>query len=123
MQMSIILTRSYQLIAAQCEIQTDEIRNGRLQSTMMIVIIARMEMFLLIVGWILIRTIGGMPSEPDYYRYLQQYGYTPKVEGRRLFTLVGRSSYSDGILKFQRLYKLPVRSSTSSNEHRTSILV
>lgn len=48
-------------------------------------------------------------SEPNYYRYLQQYGYTPKVEGRRLFSIVAKSSYAEAIRKFQRLYKLPVR--------------
>jgi hypothetical protein len=47
-------------------------------------------------------------SEPDYYRYLQQFGYTPKVEGRRLFSVLGKSSYSEAIRKLQRLYKLPV---------------
>ncbi|CAF0756815.1 unnamed protein product [Adineta steineri] len=46
-------------------------------------------------------------SEIDYYRYLQQFGYTPKVEGRRLFSVVAKPSYTDGIRKFQRLYKLP----------------
>ncbi|CAF3013483.1 unnamed protein product [Rotaria socialis] len=45
--------------------------------------------------------------EQDYYRYLQQFGYTPKVEGRRLFSVITRSSYTEGIRKFQRLYKLP----------------
>jgi len=48
-------------------------------------------------------------SEPDYYRYLQQFGYTPKVEGRRLFSVLAKSTYSDAILKLQRLYKLPVK--------------
>lgn len=47
-------------------------------------------------------------SEPNYYRYLQQFGYTPKVEGRRLFSSLSQSTYSDGIKTFQRLYKLPV---------------
>ncbi len=47
-------------------------------------------------------------AEPDYYRYLQQYGYTPKVEGRRLFSVVNKASYNEGIKTFQRLYKLPV---------------
>ena len=89
----------------------------------MIVIIARMEMFLLLVSWTHIRTATGIQAEPDYYRYLQQYGYTPKLEGRRLFSVVGKSSYADGILKFQRLYKLPVRSSSLWDEHRMSILV
>ncbi|CAF4911272.1 unnamed protein product, partial [Rotaria socialis] len=35
--------------------------------------------------------------EQDYYRYLQQFGYTPKVEGRRLFSVITRSSYTEGI--------------------------
>lgn len=47
-------------------------------------------------------------AEHDYYRYLQQFGYTSKVEGRRLFSVLAKSAYTDGILKFQRLYKLPV---------------
>ena len=47
-------------------------------------------------------------TDQEYYRYLQQFGYTPKVEGRRLFSVVGKSSYNEGIIKFQRLYKLPV---------------
>lgn len=47
-------------------------------------------------------------AEPNYYRYLQQFGYTPKVEGRRLFSSLSKSTYSDGIKTFQRLYKLPV---------------
>ena len=49
-------------------------------------------------------------SEPDYYRYLQRFGYTPKVEGRRLFSVLARSTYAEAIRKFQRLYKLPVSS-------------
>jgi hypothetical protein len=49
-----------------------------------------------------------MKTDQDYYRYLQQFGYTPKVEGRRLFSVVGKSTYNDGIRTFQRLYKLPV---------------
>jgi hypothetical protein len=48
-----------------------------------------------------------MKTDQDYYRYLQQFGYTPKVEGR-LFSVVGKSTYNDGIRTFQRLYKLPV---------------
>jgi hypothetical protein len=47
-------------------------------------------------------------AEPDYHRYLQQFGYTPKLEGRRLFSVVSKSSYNEGIKTFQRLYKLPV---------------
>jgi len=47
-------------------------------------------------------------SDQEYYRYLQQFGYTPKVEGRRLFSVVGKSTYNEGIRKLQRLYKLPV---------------
>jgi hypothetical protein len=47
-------------------------------------------------------------SDQNYYRYLQQFGYTPKVEGRRLFSVLGQSSYNEGIKTFQRLYKLPV---------------
>jgi hypothetical protein len=47
-------------------------------------------------------------SEPDYYRYLQQFGYAPKADGRRLLSVVGKSSYNEGIRRFQRLYKLPV---------------
>ena len=51
-----------------------------------------------------------MNSDQDYYRYLQQFGYTSKVEGRRLFSVIAKSSYTDGIVKLQRLYKLPVSS-------------
>jgi hypothetical protein len=47
-------------------------------------------------------------SDQQYYRYLQQFGYTPKVEGRRLFSVVGKSSYNEAIIKLQRLYKLPL---------------
>jgi hypothetical protein len=69
----------------------------------------RVEIFLffLVVGFIQTTTIEAK-SEPDYYRYLQQFGYTPKVEGRRLFSVIAKSSYTEGILKLQRLYKLPV---------------
>ena len=48
-------------------------------------------------------------NEPDYYRYLQQFGYTPKVEGRKLFSVMAKSSYAESIIKLQRLFKLPVR--------------
>ncbi len=58
--------------------------------------------------FIVIQLIIESKSEPDYYRYLQQYGYTPKIEGRRLFSVLAKASYTEGILKLQRLYKLPV---------------
>ncbi|CAF3933084.1 unnamed protein product [Rotaria sp. Silwood2] len=45
-------------------------------------------------------------SEQDYYRYLEQYGYTPKLENR-LLSVSGKSSANEGIKTFQRLYKLP----------------
>ncbi|CAF0761423.1 unnamed protein product [Adineta ricciae] len=45
--------------------------------------------------------------ELDYHRYLQQFGYAPKPDGRRLMSILGKSTYDDGIKKFQRLYKLP----------------
>ena len=48
-------------------------------------------------------------GDPDYYRYLQQFGYTPKIEGRKLFSVMAKSSYAESIIKFQRLFKLPVR--------------
>jgi hypothetical protein len=54
-----------------------------------------------------IQSIIGINSDKDYYRYLQQFGYTPKNEGR-LFSVLGRSSDNQGIKTFQRLYKLPV---------------
>ena len=57
-----------------------------------------------------IRITFEIEAEIDYYRYLQQFGYTPKVEGRRLFSILAKSSYTEGILRFQRLYKLPVSS-------------
>lgn len=68
----------------------------------------RVEIFFLVILCNFIPTIIQITSEPDYYRYLQKYGYTPKVEGRRLFSVVAKSSYSEGIMKLQRLYKLPV---------------
>lgn len=55
-----------------------------------------------------IRLILSNNSEQNFYQYLQQYGYTPKIEGRRLFSVVDKSTYTDAIKKFQRLYKLPV---------------
>jgi hypothetical protein len=71
-------------------------------------IIQRIEVLFVVIFMITIQTIIESKSEPDYYRYLQQFGYTPKVEGRRLFSVLAKSSYTDGVLKFQRLYKLPV---------------
>jgi hypothetical protein len=62
--------------------------------------------FLIVVHHFQLAT--SVKSDPDYYRYLQQFGYTPKVEGRRLFSVVAKSSYNTGIKTFQRLYKLPV---------------
>jgi hypothetical protein len=70
----------------------------------------RIEVLFLFIVVIHIQTTIETKSEPDYYRYLQQFGYTPQVEGRRLFSVLAKSSYTDGILKFQRLYKLPVSS-------------
>jgi len=69
----------------------------------------RVEIFFLFIVLIYIQTTIETKSEPDYYRYLQQFGYTPKVEGRRLFSVLAKSTYSDAILKLQRLYKLPVK--------------
>ena len=63
-----------------------------------------------------IQPIIAVKSETDYYRYLQQFGYTPKVEGRRLFSVVGKSSYREGVLKLQRLYKLPVSAFSSLDQ-------
>ena len=62
----------------------------------------------------LIQILNGNTFEPNYYQYLQQFGYTPKVEGRRLFSILAKSSYSEGIRKLQRLYKLPVSSNLYS---------
>jgi len=64
--------------------------------------------FVFLILIINIQVVISVHAEMDYYRYLQQYGYTPKVEGRRLFSVVGKSSYDEGIKTFQRLYKLPV---------------
>jgi hypothetical protein len=64
--------------------------------------------FVFLIITINIQVVITINSEPDYYRYLQQYGYTPKVEGRRLFSVVNKASYNEGIKTFQRLYKLPV---------------
>lgn len=72
------------------------------------------RMQLLVYCFIAIAILGPLASgssnssETDYFRYLQQFGYTPKLESRRLFSVVDKSSYNDGIKKFQRLYKLPV---------------
>ena len=68
----------------------------------------RIQIFLLSTIVYFIPPIVAVKADADYYRYLQQFGYTPKVEGRRLFSVLGKSSYRDGILKLQRLYKLPV---------------
>jgi hypothetical protein len=68
----------------------------------------QVEILFLFIVVINIHTTIEIKTEPDYYRYLQQFGYTPKVEGRRLFSVLGKSSYNEGIKKFQRLYKLPV---------------
>ena len=68
----------------------------------------RIQIFLLSTIVYFIPPIVAVKVDADYYRYLQQFGYTPKVEGRRLFSVLGKSSYRDGILKLQRLYKLPV---------------
>lgn len=46
-------------------------------------------------------------SEPDYYQYLEKYGYTPTLQSR-LGSIVGKAQRNDGIKTFQRLYKLPV---------------
>ncbi len=70
----------------------------------------RVKIFFLFIVLSYIQITIETKSEPDYYRYLQQFGYTPKVEGRRLFSVLAKSSYTDGILKLQRLYKLPVSS-------------
>ncbi|CAF2841177.1 unnamed protein product [Rotaria sp. Silwood2] len=67
----------------------------------------RIEIIFLCIIVINIRITNETKFELDYYQYLQQYGYTPKVEGRRLFSIIARSSYTEAILKFQRLYKLP----------------
>jgi hypothetical protein len=69
----------------------------------------RVKIFFLFIVMIYIQITIETKSEPDYYLYLQQFGYTSKVEGRRLFSVLAKSSYTDGILKLQRLYKLPVR--------------
>jgi len=70
-----------------------------------------MKQIIYLCFFILINTIQVINcnnSDQNYYRYLQQFGYTPKVEGRRLFSVLGQSSYNEGIKTFQRLYKLPV---------------
>jgi hypothetical protein len=68
----------------------------------------RREILLFLIVVINIKTTIETKSEVDYYRYLQQFGYTQKIEGRGLQGVLAKSSYIDGILKFQRLYKLPV---------------
>lgn len=69
---------------------------------------ASMEGLFYLLLSLLIQQIVGNKTEPNYYRYLQQFGYTPKLEGRRLFSVVSENSYEQGIRTFQRLYKLPV---------------
>ena len=64
--------------------------------------------FTIFILFLHIQVTSSNETEPDYYRYLQQFGYTPKVEGRRLFSSLSKSTYTDGIKTFQRLYKLPV---------------
>ena len=76
---------------------------------LLMVISTRMQLYLLFIALIQVQATLATKTEPDYYRYLQQFGYTPKVEGRRLFSVMAKSSYTEGILKLQRLYKLPVR--------------
>jgi hypothetical protein len=71
----------------------------------MMMISKRMLFYVLFIA---IVQVQATKNEPDYYRYLQQFGYTPKVEGRRLFSVLAKSTYNEGILKLQRLYKLPV---------------
>jgi hypothetical protein len=65
----------------------------------------RREILLFLIVVINIKTTIETKSEVDYYRYLQQFGYAPKIESRGL---LAKTSYIEGILKFQRLYKLPV---------------
>jgi hypothetical protein len=77
-------------------------------------------LFLLLINYVQI--IYTKP-EPDYLRYLQQFGYSTPVESRRFASIQGGSSsgneqllssaksmphLNEGIKKFQRLYKLPV---------------
>lgn len=71
--------------------------------------VRRGSFFIIIFVVIHLRLVKTFEDEPDYYHYLQRFGYTPKVEGRRLFSVLAKSSYSEGILKLQRLFKLPVR--------------
>ena len=94
-------THPYQLI----ETKLSTIRCiCKLDSTMMI---KQIVYFVLLIVIHNIRITISVKSEPNYYRYLQQFGYTPKVEGR-LFSAHGGSPYSEGIKTLQRLYKLPV---------------
>lgn len=74
-------------------------------------IITAMILKQLVVFFILINSIQLIictDTDQNFYRYLQQYGYTPKVEGRRLFSILDKSSYNEGVKTFQRLYKLKV---------------
>ena len=68
----------------------------------------RVEVFFALGLLLSIQGLVEARAEIDPHRYLQQFGYTPQVEGRRLFSVVAKSSYTEGILKLQRLYKLPV---------------
>lgn len=91
---------------------------------MVMIVIAskRMMLYLLFIAAIQVQATFATKTEPDYYRYLQQFGYTPKVEGRRLFSVLAKSSYTEGILKLQRLYKLPVGFFARSNRSDGSSL-
>ena len=92
-------------------------------TVMMIVLIGkRMPLYLLFIAVVQVQATFATKNEPDYYRYLQQFGYTPKVEGRRLFSVLAKSSYTEGILKLQRLYKLPVGFLARSNRSDGSSL-
>ncbi|CAF3526065.1 unnamed protein product [Adineta steineri] len=69
-----------------------------------------MQHIIYIIYFILIHNIQiiiSSKSEVDSYRYLQQFGYTSKLESRLFSSIAAKSSVNDGIKKFQRLFKLP----------------
>lgn len=68
----------------------------------------KMKQFLFTFLCFLIQFIGCFTNEPDYFHYLQQFGYAPKAQGRALAAVASAKTFNEGIKTFQRLYKLPV---------------
>lgn len=47
-------------------------------------------------------------SDTEYYRYLEQFGYTPKTAAGRASSLSDKSVYNKGIKTFQKFFNLRV---------------